>query len=116
MVEASSGPEPRKGELMKYKTIQMEKNKKIALVAHDKKKRDLIEWAKFNRDLLAHHKVYATGTTGAALERELKFHVTRLESCPLGGDQQIGSQIVGGEVCSLYSFSEPPRPHPRHPR
>ena len=51
---------------MNYKTIEMGMNKKIALVAHDRKKRDLIEWAKFNRDLLAHHKVYATGTTGVA--------------------------------------------------
>ena len=52
---------------MAYKKIMMEPNKKIALVAHDNKKRDLIEWAKFNRDLLAHHKVFATGTTGILL-------------------------------------------------
>ena len=57
---------------MNYKTIEMGMNKKIALVAHDNKKRDLIEWAKYNRDLLAHHKVYATGTTGAVLEKELE--------------------------------------------
>ena len=56
---------------MAYKKIVMELDKKIALVAHDHKKRDLIEWAKFNRDLLAHHKVYATGTTGLMLEEEL---------------------------------------------
>ena len=60
---------------MKYKTIEMGLNKKIALVAHDNKKRDLIEWAKYNRDLLAHHKCYATGTTGAVLEKELKFPI-----------------------------------------
>ena len=58
---------------MTYKKITMEPNKKIALVAHDHKKADLVEWAKFNRDLLAHHKIFATGTTGALLERELKF-------------------------------------------
>jgi len=54
-----------RGVPMIYKKIMMEPNKKIALVAHDNKKRDLIEWSKFNRDLLAHHKVYATGTTGS---------------------------------------------------
>lgn len=52
---------------MNYKKIAMEHNKKIALVAHDNKKRDLVEWATYNRDLLAHHKVYATGTTGTIL-------------------------------------------------
>src|SRR6202044_1213862 len=86
---------------MKYKTIQMGVNKKIALVAHDNKKRDLIEWAKYNRDLLAHHKVYATGTTGAVLEKELKFPIKRLESGPLGGGQPIGSKIVGGDIAFL---------------
>lgn len=89
---------------MNYKTIPMGVNKKIALVAHDRKKRDLIEWAKFNRVLLAHHKVYATGTTGAALEKELDFAVTRLESGPLGGDQQIGAKIVEGEIDFLIFF------------
>src|SRR5271156_5943725 len=87
----------RSAHAMNYKTIEMGMNKKIALVAHDNKKRDLIEWAKFNRDLLAHHKVYATGTTGAVLEKELKFPIKRLESGPLGGDQQIGSKIVDGD-------------------
>jgi methylglyoxal synthase len=73
-----------------HKRIAMEHDKKIALVAHDNKKRDLIEWAKFNRDLLAHHKIYATGTTGTVLERELKFPILKLQSGPLGWDQQIG--------------------------
>ncbi len=71
---------------MEYKKITIERDKKIALVAHDNKKRDLVEWAKFNRDLLAHHKVYATGTTGTLLERELGFAIHKLESGPLGGD------------------------------
>jgi methylglyoxal synthase len=69
----------------------MEHDKKIALVAHDNKKRDLVEWAKYNRDLLAHHEVYATGTTGEILERELGFQITKLQSGPLGGDQLLGS-------------------------
>jgi methylglyoxal synthase len=100
---------------MKYKTIEMGLNKKIALVAHDNKKRDLIEWAKFNRDLLAHHKVYATGTTGAVLEKELKFPIARLESGPLGGDQQIGSKIVDGEIDFLIFFWDPLEPQPHDP-
>jgi methylglyoxal synthase len=70
----------------------MEHDKKIALVAHDNKKKDLLEWAKFNRDLLAHHKVYATGTTGELLEKELGFRINKLQSGPLGGDQQIGAK------------------------
>ena len=79
---------------MTNKKIAMEHDKKIALVAHDNKKRDLVEWAKYNRDLLAHHEVYATGTTGEILEQELGFQVTKLQSGPLGGDQQIGAKIA----------------------
>src|SRR5580698_2879709 len=100
---------------MNYKTIPMGVNKKIALVAHDRKKRDLIEWAKYNRDLLAHHRVYATGTTGAVLSRELGFEIARLESGPLGGDQQIGAKIVGGEIDFLIFFWDPLEPQPHDP-
>jgi methylglyoxal synthase len=104
-----------RGVPMIYKKITMEPNKKIALVAHDNKKRDLIEWSKFNRDLLAHHKVYATGTTGALLEKELGFKVHRLESGPLGGDQQIGSKIVDGDIDFLIFFWDPLEPQPHDP-
>jgi methylglyoxal synthase len=100
---------------MIYKKIMMDPNKKIALVAHDNKKRDLIEWSKFNRDLLAHHKVYATGTTGSLLEKELGFKVHRLESGPLGGDQQIGSKIVDGDIDFLIFFWDPLEPQPHDP-
>ena len=100
---------------MAYKKIVMELNKKIALVAHDHKKRDLVEWAKFNRDLLAHHKVFATGTTGLLLEKELKFPITKLQSGPLGGDQQIGAKIVDGEIDFLIFFWDPLEPQPHDP-
>ena len=100
---------------MAYKKIVMELNKKIALVAHDNKKRDLIEWAKFNRDLLAHHKVYATGTTGLMLEEELGFDITKLQSGPLGGDQQIGAKIVDGDIDFLIFFWDPLSPMPHDP-
>jgi len=71
---------------MAHKKIAMEHDKKVALVAHDNKKQDLVEWAKYNRDLLAHHKVYATGTTGKVLEHALGFAIMKLQSGPLGGD------------------------------
>ncbi len=100
---------------MAYKKITMEKDKRIALVAHDNKKRDLVEWAKFNRDLLAHHTVYATGTTGIVLEQELGFPIIKLESGPLGGDQQIGARIVDGEIDFLIFFWDPLEPVPHDP-
>ena len=93
----------------------MKPNKKIALVAHDNKKQDLVEWAKFNRDLLAHHEVYATGTTGEMLERELGFEITKLQSGPLGGDQQVGAMIVNDEINFLIFFWDPLEPMPHDP-
>jgi len=93
----------------------MAHDKKIALVAHDNKKRDLVEWAKYNRDLLAHHDVYATGTTGEVLEEELGFEITKLQSGPLGGDQQIGAKIVEGEIDFLIFFWDPLEPLPHDP-
>ena len=98
-----------------HKKIAMEHDKKIALVAHDNKKRDLVEWAKFNRDLLAHHEVYATGTTGTILEGELGFPIHKLQSGPLGGDQQIGSKIVNNEIDFLIFFWDPLEPLPHDP-
>ncbi|MGH8670612.1 MAG: methylglyoxal synthase [Burkholderiales bacterium] len=100
---------------MAYNKILMEHDKKIALVAHDNKKRDLVEWAKYNRDLLAHHKVYATGTTGEILEQELDFKITKLQSGPLGGDQQLGAKIVDGEIDFMIFFSDPLEPMPHDP-
>jgi methylglyoxal synthase len=93
----------------------MNPDKKIALVAHDNKKRDLLEWAKYNRELLAHHRVYATGTTGATLERELGLDIQRLQSGPLGGDQQIGAKIVDNEIDFLIFFWDPLEPMPHDP-
>jgi methylglyoxal synthase len=89
--------------------------KKIALVAHDNKKRDLLEWIKFNRDLLAQHELWATGTTGKLLEGELGLDVIRLQSGPLGGDLQIGSKIVEGEIDFMIFFWDPLEPLPHDP-
>ena len=95
--------------------ITMQPDKRIALVAHDNKKQALVEWAKFNRDLLAHHKIYATGTTGEMLERELGLEITKLQSGPLGGDQQIGARIADGEIDFLIFFWDPLEPLPHDP-
>ena len=100
---------------MSQKKIMMEPDKKIALVAHDNKKQDLVEWALFNRDLLAHHEVFATGTTGEMLERELGFKITKLQSGPLGGDQQVGAMIVNDEINFLIFFWDPLEPMPHDP-
>ena len=100
---------------MPHKKIVMVQDKKIALVAHDNKKRDLLEWAKFNRDLLAHHEVYATGTTGETLERQLGLKINKLQSGPLGGDQQIGAKIVNNEIDFLIFFWDPLEPLPHDP-
>jgi methylglyoxal synthase len=93
----------------------MGQQKKIALVAHDNKKRDLLEWARFNRSLLAQHEFYATGTTGAFIESELDVKVTKLQSGPLGGDQQIGAKIPEGEIDFLIFFWDPLAPLPHDP-
>src|SRR5438067_5342101 len=100
---------------MPHRKIAMGPVKKIGLVAHDNKKRDLVEWALFNRDLLAEHLVYATGTTGAILEAELGFPVSKLQSGPLGGDQQIGAKIVNDEIDFLIFFWDPLEPQPHDP-
>jgi methylglyoxal synthase len=95
--------------------VAMGRDKKIALVAHDNKKQDLVEWARYNRELLAHHKLYATGTTGRILERDLGFDVVKLQSGPLGGDQQVGAGIAGGEIDFLIFFWDPLEPQPHDP-
>jgi methylglyoxal synthase len=97
------------------KVIVMRPDKKIALVAHDNKKHDLVEWAEYNKVLLAHHKIYATGTTGTILEKELGLKIKKLQSGPLGGDQQIGAKIVDNEIDFLIFFWDPLEPQPHDP-
>jgi methylglyoxal synthase len=89
--------------------------KQIALVAHDNKKTDLLEWALFNRETLTRHNLFATGTTGEMLEKELHLEITCFTSGPLGGDMQIGAKISEGTIDFLIFFWDPLEPQPHDP-
>ncbi len=100
---------------MSEEKVLMGKKKKIALVAHDNKKETLLEWVKFNRYLLSLHELYATGTTGKIIEKELGIEIHKLQSGPLGGDQQIGAKIANGEINFLIFFWDPLESLPHDP-
>ncbi|SRR5208283_523816 len=100
---------------MPAKKTALPATKKIALIAHDHRKRDLIEWARFNRGTLSKHTLFATGTTGRVLAEELGLPVTRLQSGPIGGDQQIGAMIVDGSIDFLIFFWDPLEAQPHDP-
>src|SRR5512138_3366109 len=89
--------------------------KRIALIAHDHKKKDLLDWALFNRGTLSRHHLYGTGTTGRMLEELLELPITQFKSGPIGGDQQIGSKISEGEIDFLIFFWDPLEPQPHDP-
>lgn len=89
--------------------------KKIALIAHDNKKTDLLDWTRLNKLTLLRHDLFATGTTGKILEKELGCQITVFESGPLGGDQQIGSRIAEGCIDFLIFFWDPLEPLPHDP-
>ena len=90
----------------------LEKRKKIALIAHDNKKKDLIEWAVHNKKELSKHSLVATGTTGKLIEEALDQPVVKLLSGPLGGDQQIGAMIATGDIDVIFFFFDPMEAQP----
>jgi methylglyoxal synthase len=90
----------------------MPQRKRIALIAHDNRKAEMLEWARFNRETLTAHELYATGTTGALVAGELDLPVNRFLSGPLGGDQQVGAAIAEGRIDFLIFFWDPLEPQP----
>ena len=100
---------------MEYQEAVMPRRKKIALVAHDHKKTELMDWAKRHRDALARHDLCATGTTGALLEKETKLKVEKLKSGPIGGDLEIGASIASGDIDCLVFFWDPLAAQPHDP-
>ena len=93
----------------------MATTRRIAMVAHDNKKVDLLQWADYNLKSLREHHLYATGTTGTLLQHELGLEVTRFLSGPVGGDQQIGAKIAEGDIDMLFFFWDPLEPQPHDP-
>ena len=86
--------------------------KRIAVIAHDHRKPDLLEWARYNRDTLSRHDLVGTGTTGQLLADELDLPVDCFLSGPLGGDQQVGAAIAEGRIDLVVFFSDPLAAHP----
>ena len=85
----------------------MKSKKRIALVAHDQRKEDLLTWVKYNTEKLSGHELYGTGTTGKIISDKCSLDVYRLKSGPLGGDQQLGAMIANGELDILIFFWDP---------
>lgn len=88
---------------------------KIALIAHDKKKNEIIELAKEYKDVLAKYELYATGTTGTLIMGETGLKIVRMKSGPKGGDQQIGAMLANGELDLIVFLRDPLTAQPHEP-
>ena len=95
--------------------LKMQDVKNIVLIAHDSRKKDLLEWVQYNRAVLTEHRLFATGTTGALIARRAELEVTCFKSGPLGGDQQVGAKISDGDLDILIFFWDPLEPQPHDP-
>ncbi len=93
----------------------IEKQKNIALIAHDFKKAELVEWCKKNKNILERHFLVGTGTTAKVISESTGLPVRGFNSGPLGGDQQIGARIVEGRIDMMIFFSDPLTPQPHDP-
>lgn len=98
-----------------FKLVNMEKQKHIALVAHDNRKEDLIEWVRTNKDKLGKHFLCGTGTTARMITEAVHIPVKAFNSGPLGGDQQIGCRIVEGDIDFMIFFWDPLTAQPHDP-
>lgn len=98
-----------------YITLTIGKQKNIALIAHDSKKAELIEWCEENKDILKKHFLCGTGTTARMITDKTGLPVKGYNSGPLGGDQQIGAKIVEGKVDFVVFFSDPLAAQPHDP-
>ncbi len=96
-------------------TVTMAGTKNVVLIAHDSRKQDLLEWARYNAPVLREHHLFATGTTGALVQGATGLAVHRFRSGPLGGDQQVGAKIAEGELDVLIFFWDPLEPQPHDP-
>jgi methylglyoxal synthase len=95
--------------------VELPKQKRIALIAHDASKPDLLAWVKYNRGILSEHQLFATGATGRMLSDAIGLPIYQFKSGPFGGDQQIGAHIAEGKIDFLIFFWDPLEPQPHDP-
>jgi methylglyoxal synthase len=100
---------------MSENILDMMPNKRIALIAHDRKKQDLVDWVKFNKGTLHSHKLFATLSTGKLIQLETGLKVHCFKRGPIGGDMQIGAKIIEGKIDFLIFFWDPLTPQPHDP-
>jgi methylglyoxal synthase len=98
--------------MLSRRLLLMNPRKRIALIAHDNRRHDLLDWVRSNRGGLMHHDLFATATTGSTLSAELRLDITTFASEPFGGDQQAGSEIVEERIDFVVFFSDPLETHP----